>query len=104
MSGLVARGGFVIDIEWKDSMIREVVVKSKIGGHCRLNIPVAHARQLPKGLAAGTPLRKSLFFNGIIPSSVINSATSPLSLLAVPDEFSAGFDTRPGETRRIRFD
>jgi alpha-L-fucosidase 2 len=104
VSGLVARGGFVIDIEWKDSMIREVVVKSKIGGHCRLNIPVAHARQLPKGLAAGTPLRKSPFFNGIIPSSVINSATSPLSLLAVPDEFSAGFDTRPGETRRIRFD
>jgi alpha-L-fucosidase 2 len=104
VSGLVARGGFVIDIEWKDGKIREILVKSNIGGHCRLNIPVAHAKQLPKGLAAGTPVRKSPFFNGIIPSSVINTATSPLSLLAVPDEFSAGFDTRPGETRRIRFD
>ena len=104
VSGLVARGGFVIDIEWKDGMIREILVRSNIGGHCRINIPVSHAKQLPAGLAAGTHMRKSLFFNGIIPSSVINASAQPLSPLAVPEEFKAGFDTRAGETRRFRFD
>ena len=103
VSGLVARGGFVIDIEWKDGQICEILIRSNIGGPCRLNIPKAHAKQLPVGLATNTPIKKSPFFNGIIPSSVENAATNPMSPLAVPNELVTGFDTRPGEIRRFRF-
>ncbi|MDE6062879.1 MAG: glycoside hydrolase family 95 protein, partial [Duncaniella sp.] len=32
----VARGGFVIDLSWKNGKIDKVVIKSTIGGNCRL--------------------------------------------------------------------
>ena len=104
VSGLVARGGFVIDIEWKQGKIRTLVVRSKVGGYCRLSIPRAHAFRLPAGLNAGDDKRSSPFFQGIIASSVVNAASSPLQLLPVPETLSAGFDTKPGEIRRFSFD
>lgn len=36
VSGIVARGGFVVDMKWKNSKVQEVRVLSKIGGNLRL--------------------------------------------------------------------
>jgi alpha-L-fucosidase 2 len=36
IKGLVARGGFEIDLQWNNNEIKKVVVKSRIGGNCRL--------------------------------------------------------------------
>ena len=36
VSGLVARGGFEIDIDWKDGKLTRAVIHSKHGGACRL--------------------------------------------------------------------
>lgn len=36
IAGLVARGGFVIDMSWKNGRIEKVTVKSTLGGNCRL--------------------------------------------------------------------
>lgn len=36
VKGLVARGGFVIDMEWKKGKLHKVAITSKIGGPCRL--------------------------------------------------------------------
>ena len=36
IKGFRARGGFELDIEWKDSKITKVVVRSENGGNCRL--------------------------------------------------------------------
>ena len=104
VAGLVARGGFVIDIEWNHGKIRELVVTSRIGGHCQLRLPAAHLTRLPKGLTANAGHHKSLFFAGIIPSSVVNAAGMQPQPLPVPEEVTAGFDTRAGETRRFRFE
>ncbi len=38
INGLVARGGFEIDIDWKDSRIIQLKIKSRLGGNCRLRI------------------------------------------------------------------
>jgi alpha-L-fucosidase 2 len=38
VTGLVARGGYVVDITWKDKEITLLKVKSKLGGNCRLRI------------------------------------------------------------------
>jgi alpha-L-fucosidase 2 len=37
--GLCARGGFEVDIEWSGGKARQVVVRSKTGGPCRLLLP-----------------------------------------------------------------
>ena len=36
VSGLVARGGFVVDIEWKDGKVVMLKVKSQLGGNLRI--------------------------------------------------------------------
>ncbi len=36
VTGLKARGGFLLDIAWKDGKITEVKVKSTLGGNCRI--------------------------------------------------------------------
>ena len=38
VKGLVARGGFVIDIDWKNGKVSNLVVHSKYGGDCRIRI------------------------------------------------------------------
>lgn len=36
VKGLVARGGFVIDMDWKDGRLTKAVIHSRHGGNCRL--------------------------------------------------------------------
>ena len=36
VKGLVARGGFEIDIDWKDGEMIQAVIRSKRGGDCRI--------------------------------------------------------------------
>jgi alpha-L-fucosidase 2 len=40
VSGLRARGGFeIVDMQWKDGVLVRVVIKSLLGGNCRLRLP-----------------------------------------------------------------
>lgn len=39
VKGLKARGGFEIDMTWKDKKITRIIVKSALGGNCRLKLP-----------------------------------------------------------------
>ncbi|MBE9600207.1 glycoside hydrolase N-terminal domain-containing protein [Pedobacter sp. MC2016-24] len=38
IKGLVARGGFVVDITWKNKEITQLKIQSRLGGNCRLRI------------------------------------------------------------------
>jgi alpha-L-fucosidase 2 len=38
ISGLRARGGFLLDFEWRNGKLYEVKVKSTVGGNCRLRL------------------------------------------------------------------
>jgi len=51
VSGLVARGGFVVDIEWQDGKIAVVKVKSELGGNLRIRTADALAMKDGKALA-----------------------------------------------------
>ncbi|MEI6945940.1 glycoside hydrolase family 95 protein [Paraflavisolibacter sp. H34] len=46
VKGLVARGGFVIDMDWKEGKITYLKVQSRLGGNCRLRLQSALS---PKG-------------------------------------------------------
>jgi alpha-L-fucosidase 2 len=43
ITGLCARGGFVVDIAWKDGKLTAATIRSKVGGPCRIRttVPVA---------------------------------------------------------------
>jgi alpha-L-fucosidase 2 len=36
VSGLCARGGFVVDMAWKDGKLAEAAILSRVGGPCRV--------------------------------------------------------------------
>jgi len=36
--GLVARGGFVIDLKWNDGKLTDATIFSKVGGNCRIKV------------------------------------------------------------------
>lgn len=38
VKGLVARGGFVIDMDWKDGKVSNLKITSRYGGNCRIRI------------------------------------------------------------------
>jgi alpha-L-fucosidase 2 len=38
ISGLMARGGFKVDIRWTNHKIVKLVIHSSIGGNCRLRV------------------------------------------------------------------
>jgi len=38
VKGLMARGGFKVDIDWKDSKITKLIIHSELGGNCRLRL------------------------------------------------------------------
>jgi alpha-L-fucosidase 2 len=51
VKGLRARGGFVVDIEWTEGKMTRAVIRSKLGGMCRLR----YGRSIMKlGLQAGS--------------------------------------------------
>ena len=42
VNGLVARGGFEVDIDWKDGKLTKAIIHSRLGGVCRIrsNSPI----------------------------------------------------------------
>ncbi|AZA53391.1 glycosyl hydrolase family 95 catalytic domain-containing protein [Chryseobacterium sp. G0201] len=71
IKGLKARGGFEIDIEWENSQLKKLTVKSTLGGNCRIRI----AKNI--NLKSKTQLKKS---TGENPNEYyqINSIKAPL--------------------------
>jgi len=39
ISGLRARGGFIVNLEWKDGKVKKVKIYSKVGGKCNILLP-----------------------------------------------------------------
>jgi alpha-L-fucosidase 2 len=40
VTGLLARGGFeIVELTWKNGRIEKLIIKSKLGGNCRLRLP-----------------------------------------------------------------
>lgn len=39
ISGLRAYGGFDVSFSWKDGKVQEIVIRSNLGGNCRLRVP-----------------------------------------------------------------
>lgn len=74
VKGLVARGNFVVDMNWKDQQLAKATIHSKIGGTIRIRsyvplkgkgLKVANG-ECPNPLFATTPVKKPLTAKGIV--------------------------------------
>ncbi|MFC6098877.1 glycoside hydrolase family 95 protein [Olivibacter domesticus] len=98
VKGLKARGGFIVDIAWKDGKLQKLVVHASIGGNCRIRVADNRLNdQLSLKQAVGinpNPLYKVLEIKE--PISRVNQSTSN------PIEFEEyDLSTKKGKTYDI---
>ena len=98
--GLVARGGFVIDMKWKEGAIMEATVYSRLGGDCLINVSkemtCKEAELLDDSAGYSNPLLKK-------PSPVpyVNESHSVLTDLNIRDGKLYNLKTTAGKTYHL---
>ena len=102
VKGLKARGGFDIEsLEWKDGEITKLVIKSKLGGNCRIrsyNKLQLEDKSLIK-LANGE--NKNPFFQTPEIKMPIISDNKVVKEVSLKNTFLYDIETKPGETFTI---
>jgi alpha-L-fucosidase 2 len=83
VTGLVARGGFVVDITWKDKKLAEVKVKSRLGGYCRLRLNDDLLKTVPANLSLANGFNLNPFYDVPQVKAPIISPTAKLKRVGI---------------------
>jgi alpha-L-fucosidase 2 len=98
ISGLVARGGFTIDMEWNNHKITKLVIHSALGGNCRIRVNQMLSNAALKK-ARGT--NGNLFYRTMdVKSPVIHQNDKDLSV-KLPQTWLYDLATQPQKSYRI---
>ena len=97
VKGLRAQGGFVIDMEWKNSKLVSAVIQSTLGGNCRIR---THEPVLVKGTTTKTSEGENpnpFFSVSKTPTPIIgNQAFNPENALNLKETTVMDFNTEKG--------
>ena len=95
ISGLMARGGFKVDIKWANHKIVKLVIHSSLGGNCRLRVNQQINSLL---LTAGNGINKNPFYQTIDLKTLIIKNSDKNLQSALPKTWLYDVATRPGKT------
>ena len=99
VSGLMARGGFKVDIAWKNNRITKLLVYSKLGGNCRLRLKQQVTNNLLK-LAKGA--NSNTFYQvADVKKPIIKPTDDSKLKVEYPQSYLYDLKTLPGKTYRI---
>ena len=99
ITGLRARGGFEVDIEWKDGKLVKATIISHLGGNCRLRAANKVRIGVPVQEAAGN--NPNPFFETIDPGKPQNLNNAVLKELPVRKYYTVDFITEKGKKYEI---
>ena len=101
VKGLVARGGFVVDVEWAKGKVQMLTVKSRLGGYCRLRtytpLFTTNNQELPIARGENT---NPYFSIDDVPDVVMSPSAS---LLNLPQKRSYIYDVTTQEGKVYTF-
>ena len=97
ITGLKARGGFEVDIEWKDGKLKKLIVQSTIGGNCRLRLSDQVSLNGNANLVKSKGENTNKFYQVNKIKSPMLSTEAKLKGIAIPKTNLFDFDTVAGE-------
>ena len=103
VSSLVARGGFVLDMEWKEGRVTRLAITSRIGGNCRLRsaspLKGSGLRLVAKPGQLTYKANPNPLFRQFVPDAeVIVSPQASLNQVAPVQEYVYDLKTQAGKT------
>ena len=100
VKGLQARGGFTVDIKWKDGTLQEAFITSKIGGILRIR---SYEPLTGKNLKeANGPCPNPLLAPAVIQEPLKSPELKGMELLPIKKVYEYDIETRPGTCYRIK--
>ena len=98
VTGLVARGGFVVDVEWKNGQVTMAKVTSRLGGNLRLRTSADLSFRGGEKLARAEGDNPNPYY--IVPAVAdpLISSEAVLEMESVPDHNLYDIATKPGKT------
>lgn len=92
VKGLCARGGFVVDMEWKDGKLTQAKIKSTLGGLCRIRVHMPVKIEGAEAKEATQPNDNPLYKKHPVPPvEMVNP--SAITNLECDEGFIIDFDT-----------
>jgi len=99
VKGLRARGGFeIIEMEWKNGKISKLVIKSKLGGNCRIRSSTALKADGKTNLDFAQGENTNPFYHVPEIRKPLISGKAKLNNLEIKNSFVYDLSTSPGET------
>ncbi len=98
ITGLRARGGFeIVEMEWKNHQVIRLVIKSTLGGNCRIRVPNNITLSKGAALAEANGANPNPFYNIPAIKQPIISNNATLNSINLKPTLLYDFDTKPGE-------
>lgn len=94
IKGIVARGGFELDLTWKEGKVKKLIVRSRLGGNCRLRSLNPLSGKGLKSAKGENP--NSLYEVPVIPEPLINEKAK-LNKVELKKTYLYDLNTKAGE-------
>jgi alpha-L-fucosidase 2 len=99
VKGLKARGGFEVDIQWKNGEVDAVTIQSTLGGNCRIR---SYCPLQGKGLKIAKGQNNNPFYSIPEINPPLNHASTTASLLVPRKVYEYDVSTRKGDVFEIK--